>query len=227
MEYEIFGDNLPAVTINLETGESIYTQSGGMSWMTDSISMETNTKGGLLKGLGRMLAGDSLFMVTYTAKAPNQSITLASSFPGEIAALNVSEKSYICQKSAFLCAEPSVNLSIEFSKKISAGLFGGEGFILQKISGNGMAFLELDGSLKEIYLSPGEKIIVDTGSIAYFESSVTYAVETVKGFKNILFGGEGLFLTTLTGPGKVCLQTLSVPSLAQRLIPYIPVQRSN
>lgn len=227
MNYEIFGGNLPAVTVSLNCGESIYTQSGGMSWMTDSLTMDTNTKGGILKGLGRVLAGDSMFMVTYTAAANNQSITFASSFPGEIVALNVDKKSYICQKDAFLCAEPTVDLSVEFRKKISAGLFGGEGFILQRVSGRGTVFLELDGSLKELTLAPGETIKVDTGSVAYFEDTVSYNVETVKGFKNILFGGEGLFLTTLTGPGKVCLQTLSVPSLAQRLIPYIPVQRSN
>lgn len=224
MNYEIFGGTLPAVTIALEQGESIYTQSGGMSWMTDSIEMNTNTKGGLLKGLGRMLSGDSLFMATYTAKAPRQSITFSASCPGEMLALDVTGKEYICQKSAFLCAQDSVELSIEFTKGFAPGMFGGEGFVLQKINGRGMAFLELDGSLKKLQLAPGERIKVDTGNIALFESSVSYNIETVKGFKNVLFGGEGLFLTTLTGPGTVYLQTITMANFAQRIIPFIPVK---
>jgi uncharacterized protein (TIGR00266 family) len=223
MRYEVFGDNLPAVTVFLEAGESIFTQSGGMSWMTPQITMETNMQGGLLKGLGRMFSGESLFMATYTAKAAAQSITLGSSFPGHILALDLTGgKSYICQKNAFLCAQPSVTLETVVPHGLKAGLFGGEGFIMQKVSGSGVVFLELDGSIKEIDLVPGEKIIVDTGSVAAYEERVTYNAEMVKGFKNILFGGEGLFLTTLAGPGKIFLQTMTTPSLAGRLIPFLP-----
>lgn len=221
MKYEIFGNTLPAVEIKLNNKESIYTQSGGMSWMTSGISMDTNMKGGFLKGLGRMFSGESLFMATYTAESDNQSITFASSFPGEIRCLDISSHEYICQKSAFLCAEPSVELSI-YANGLKSGLFGGEGFIMQRLSGSGLAFLELDGSVKEIELAAGEKIKVDTGNVAFFESQVKYSAETVKGFKNILFGGEGLFLTTLEGPGKVYLQTMTMPGVANRLIPFLP-----
>ena len=225
MDYEIFGGNLPAVTIKLERGEGIYTQSGGMSWMTDGIEMETNMKGGLLKGLSRMISGESLFMATYTARQPGQSITIASSFPGSIRCLDLSpQMDYICQKNAFLCAQESVELSAYVVKNMTGGLFGGEGFVLQRLHGGGKAFLELDGSIQEINLAAGEKIKVDTGNVAYFEASVGYSVETVKGFKNILFGGEGLFLTTLEGPGKVYLQTVNMPKFASRIIPYIPTK---
>lgn len=228
MKTSIWGNTLPAVTIDLDKGESIYTESGAMAWMSDNIKMETNMKGGFMKGLGRMFSGESLFMATYTAEAPNQSITLASSLPGEIKELQVSSgKEFICQKSAFLCAEPSVELSTYMAKGIRKGLFGGEGFILQKISGNGTAFVELDGSIKEIELAAGEKIKVDTGSVALFESTVKYDVETVKGFKNVLFGGEGLFLTTLTGPGKLYLQTMNIAEFANKIIPYLPTPSSN
>jgi uncharacterized protein (TIGR00266 family) len=198
-------------------------KSGGMSWMTPQITMETNMQGGLLKGLGRMFAGESLFMATYTAASPGQSITLGSSFPGHIMALDLSGgKSYICQKNAFLAAQPTVTLAAVVPNGLKAGLFGGEGFVMQKVSGSGLVFLELDGSIKEIDLGAGEKMIVDTGSVAAYEERVTYSAEMVKGFKNILFGGEGLFLTTLTGPGKIFLQTMTTPTLAGRLIPFLP-----
>jgi uncharacterized protein (TIGR00266 family) len=223
VKYEIFGESLPAVTILLDTGESVFTQSGGMSWMTSDITMETNMQGGFLKGIGRILSGESLFMATYTAKAPNQAITCASSFPGNIIALDLSGgKKYICQRSAFLCAQPTVNLEAAMPAGLKAGLFGGEGLVMQKVSGSGMAFLELDGSIKEIDLPAGMTLKVDTGNVAAYEESVKYSAEMVKGFKNILFGGEGLFLATLTGPGKVFLQTMCAPSLAGRLAPFLP-----
>ena len=227
MKYDVFGDMLPAVEITLNKGESIYTQSGGMAWMTDGLTMETNTKGGLLKGIARSFSGDSIFMVTYTANNDNEKITFASAAPGEIRPLDVdASHEYIAQKGAFLCAENGVNIKSVFTKSFGAGLAGGEGFILQEISGSGTAFLELDGSLKEIDLAPGERIKVDSGNVAFFEKSVGYSVETVKGFKNILFGGEGLFLTVLTGPGKVWLQTVSLSELASKLRKYIPTKSS-
>ncbi|GHU38186.1 TIGR00266 family protein [Clostridia bacterium] len=222
MKYVIFGDNLPAVTIGLDRGESVYTQSGGMSWMTDKISMETNMKGGLLKGLGRMLSGESLFMATYTADADGQEFTCASSFPGHIIALDVTGKSYIAQKSAFLAAEPNVELKTVVPNGLKAGFLGGEGFIMQQLSGTGHVFLELDGSVKEIDLAAGEKLKVDTGNVAAYESTVKYNAEMVKGFANVLFGGEGLFLTTLEGPGKVFLQTMTASNFAAHVIPFLP-----
>lgn len=224
MQYKIFGNPFPGVSLKMNRGESIYTQSGGMAWMTDDIAMETNTHGGLMKGLGRMFSGDSMFMATYTALRNEQEICITSSMPGEIHTIEVGPgKSYIAQKGAFLCAEQSVHLDAVLTKKISSGMFGGEGFVLQRISGNGRAFLELDGSVVEYTLAPDERIKVDTGNVAYFEEQVGYSVETVKGFKNILFGGEGLFLTVLEGPGKVWLQTLTAQDIAMKLIPYMPV----
>jgi uncharacterized protein (TIGR00266 family) len=222
MQYEIFGGNLPAVTIKLNANESVYTQSGGMSWMTSGIQMETNMKGGLLKGLGRMLSGDSLFLATYTAKVPNQEITIASTFPGAIVAVDVADADIIAQKSAFLCAEPEVVLSMHAVKGISAGLFGGEGFLLQRMTGRGLVFLEIDGSVCEKTLAPGEELIVDTGNIAAYEARVQYEVIMVKGFKNALFGGEGLLNSKLTGPGKVWLQTMTMPAFAGRILPFLP-----
>ena len=221
MQYEIFGGNLPAVTLKLNQNESIYTQSGGMSWMSGSIKMETNMKGGLLKGLGRMLTGDSLFMATYLATADNQEITIASSFPGAIVALDVSRGDVIVQKSAFLCAQPQVTASIHTVKGL-AGLFGGEGFLLQKLTGSGIAFIEIDGAVCEKNLSPGELLIVDTGNIAAYEAGIQYEVTRVKGFANALFGGEGLINTKLTGPGKVWLQTMTMPGFVTRIIPFLP-----
>ncbi len=227
MKYQIFGANLPAVTITLNPGESIYTQSGGMVWMDEGITMETNMKGGLMKGLGRMFSGESLFIATYTASRPNQEIVIASTFPGSISAIELRGNSVIAQKTAFLCAQPTITTSAYLTKSLGAGLFGGEGFILQKLTGFGHVFLEIDGSLVERVLAPGEKIKVDTGNVAAFEETVQYQSEMVKGFKNILFGGEGLFLTTLTGPGKVWLQTMTMPTFAKQLIPFLPKPSSN
>ena len=222
MRYEVWGDMMPAVTLSLEAGESIYTQSGGMSWMTDQIEMTTNMKGGLMKGFGRMFSGESLFMATYTAKAPEQQITLASSVPGQIKTFEISPSyTIVAQKGAFLCATPGVELKA-FVTNAKGGLFGGEGFILQQYTGQGLVFCELDGAIREVELAAGQKLVIDTGNVAAWESTVTYNSQMVKGFKNVLFGGEGLFLTTLTGPGKVWLQTMSISELAQRLIPYIP-----
>ena len=223
MKYEVFGDMLPAVELTMNNGESVYTQAGGMTWMTPGFKMDTSTRGGLVKGIKRAFSGESMFMATYTAGADNAKITFASSFPGTILPLQIDPShTYIAQKGAFLCAEDGVNLNAVFTKRFGAGLFGGEGFILQEISGNGMAFLELDGSLKEITLAENEIIKVDTGNVAAFEKSVSYEVETVKGVKNVLFGGEGLFLTVLRGPGKVWLQTMSIAEFAGKIRQFIP-----
>jgi len=195
-----------------------------MTWMTDNFTMDTNVKGGMMKGLGRMLTGESLFMATYTARAPKAELTLASSFPGTILPIELDgSKTWIAQKSAFLCATPGVELSTYVSK-FKVGLFGGEGFLLQKLDGRGIVFLEIDGSLVEKDLQPGERIKVDTGNVAAFESTVKYEAETVKGFTNVLFGGEGLFLTVLEGPGKVYLQTVNVSGFVARIKPFLPVK---
>lgn len=209
MKYRIVGDTMPAVEIMFDSkGESVFTQSGGMTWMSywDRHGHQPPA-GGLMKGIGRMFAGESLFMATYTAQRPGALIAFASTVAGQIYPLDVSATGgLICQKGAFLCAQDSVNVNISFTKKISSGFFGGEGFILQDISGQGIAFLEVDGDLVEKQLAPGEILKVDTGNVVAFDRSVRYEIETVKGLGNIFFGGEGLFLTKLTGPGRVLLQ---------------------
>lgn len=195
--------------------------------MTDGIKLETNMKGGFGKALGRMFSGESLFMATYTAEKQGAEITLASAFPGSIVVLELDgTKEYICQKNAFLCATSGVNLAAGV-QKAKTGFFGGEGFVLQRISGSGICFLELDGTVVAKDLAPGEVIKVDTGNLAAYEGSVDYSVETVKGFKNIFFGGEGLFLSVLRGPGRVYLQTVSMNEFAARIIPYIPTSSNS
>ena len=224
MRYEVLGDTMPAVEIVFDKpGESMYTQSGGMAWMSEGIAMDSNMRGGFGKSIGRMFAGESLFMATYKAEKPGAMIAFASTVAGEVLPVDVGATGgMICQKGAFLCAQESVTLSVALTKKFSAGLFGGEGFILQDISGSGMVFLEIDGNKIEKNLAPGEVIKVDTGNVVAFEKSVKYEIETVKGLKNIFFGGEGLFLTKLTGPGRVILQTQNFNGFAGRIIKMVP-----
>lgn len=224
MEYRIIGNTVPAVEIALQTGESMYTQSGGMSWKTDGIDMATNARGGLLKGIGRLFSGESLFMATYTASRPGI-IAFASTVPGSVLPVCLEETGpFIIQKGAFLCAQQSVSLEITFTKKLSSGFFGGEGFILQKLSGRGMAFLEIDGDAVEKNLAPGETLYVDTGNVVGFSHTVAYETEMVRGLGNIFFGGEGLFLTRLTGPGKIILQTLNFGDFAGKIFSRMPPQ---
>ncbi len=227
MEYKIIGTTVPAVELNLSNGETVFSQKGGLAWMTEGINMETNAKGGLLKGLGRVFAGESLFMVTYTGLKDNAQIAFASTVPGSVIPINVSEREYIIQKGAFLAAQTSVELKTVFTKRISSGLFGGEGIIMQSVKGSGLCFLEVDGDAIEKELAPGEVLKVDTGNVVAFESSVNYEIETVKGLSNIFFGGEGLFLTKLTGPGKIVLQTQNFADFAGRISKYIPTKSSN
>ncbi len=227
MQYEIKGDTLPVVMMKLNRGESVFTESGGMGWMNQSVDMSTNMEGGLFGGLARKLSGESLFMATFTATADDATIAFPSSFPGKILPCDLSDgESLICQKKSFLCAQRSVQLEMHFRKKMGTGLFGGEGFILQKVSGPGTVFMEFDGEVIEYDLKQGEKLKVDTGHIAMFEPQVSYEIEMVKGFKNVLFGGEGLFLAVLKGPGKVWLQSMPIQNLAKQIIPYIPTQSS-
>ncbi|MDD3252657.1 MAG: TIGR00266 family protein [Lachnospiraceae bacterium] len=224
MKYQIIGSTMPAITITFDAaGEAMYTQSGGMAWMTEGIEMSTNAKGGLMKGIGRMFAGESLFMATYQAKQAGAEIAFASTVAGQILPINVGEENGLtCQKGAFLCAEEGVNLDVTFTKKLSSGVFGGEGFVLEKLSGSGMAFLEIDGDMVERQLAPGEVLKVDTGNVVAFDAGVQYEIEMVKGLGNIFFGGEGLFLTKLIGPGKVILQTQNLAEFAGRIARFIP-----
>ena len=220
MQFEIIGQTVPAVECTLMTGESMFTQSGGMIWQTEGIKMTSNARGGFAKSIGRLFAGESMFMANYTAEMDNVRIAFGSTVPGTVIPVNVGEM--ICQKGAFLCAEQSVQLDVTLTKKFSAGLFGGEGFVLQKLSGRGMAFLEVDGDMIKYSLRPGEVLKVDTGNVVAFTTDVKYEIETVKGLGNILFGGEGLFLTRLTGPGKVILQTQNFNEFAGRIALRIP-----
>jgi len=223
MQYKIIGTTVPAVEVSLSRGEAMYTQSGAMAWQSKGIEMESNTRGGVLKGLGRMLSRESFFMATYTATSSDSKIAFASTVPGSVLPIDLSSTSgFTIQKGAFLCAQPTVELNVTFSKKFSSGLFGGEGFILQKMTGSGIAFLEIDGDAVEKQLDAGEVLKVDTGNVVGFEESVNYEIEMVKGLKNILFGGEGLFLTKLTGPGKVILQTLNFNDFASRIVSLFP-----
>lgn len=199
------------------------TESGAMAWMSPNMQMETTSNGGVGKALGRAFAGEKLFQNIYTAQGGPGMIAFASSFPGSIKAFQIAPgQDMIFQKSAFLAGEAGVTLSVHFRKKIASGLFGGEGFIMQKVSGQGIMFAEFDGHIVEYELQPGQKIIVDTGYVAAMTASCGLDVQTVPGVKNILFGGEGLFNTVITGPGHVWLQTMPISNVAGAIRPYIP-----
>ena len=224
MKYEILGKTVPTIEVTLNKGETMYTQSGGMSWQTQGIKMSTNARGGVMKSLGRIFTGESIFMSSYTAEVDGAKIAFATTVPGDIMPLNLSQlpNGITLQKGAFLCAEDNVELKVKFTKRFSAGLFGGEGFILQEARGKGMLFLEIDGDpiIKE--LAADEILKVDTGNVVAFESTVSYEIETVKGLGNIFLGGEGLFLTRLTGPGKVIIQSQNFADFAGRVASIIP-----
>lgn len=221
MRYEIKGGSFPVVICELENGEKMITEKGSMVWMTPNMNMET-TGGGLGKMFSKAFSGESMFQNIYTAKGAGM-IAFGSSFPGQIKPVVVSRgRELIVQKSAFLAAEAGVELSIHFNKRLGAGLFGGEGFIMQKLSGNGTAFVEIDGELVEYELAAGQQLVVDTGNVAAFEPSVRMEIQQVPGLKNKLLGGEGLFNTLLTGPGKVWLQTMPIVNIAMSIRPYIP-----
>ena len=198
MQYQIKGETLPVVICHLEAGEKMITEKGSMSWMSPNMLMETGTNGGLGKAFGRMFSGESMFQNTYTSQGGNGTIAFASSFPGSIKAFEISPgNEMIFQKSAFLAAEAGVQLSVHFQKKLGSGLFGGEGFILQRVSGQGTMFAEFDGHVIEYELQPGQQIVVDTGHLAAMTPSCQMDIKTIKGVKNIVFGGEGLFNTII------------------------------
>ena len=227
LNYEIEGGNLPVVICYPEAGQSICTQRGSMSWMSPNMNMETNTGGGLKKAFGRIFSGESIFLNEYTPRGGRGMIAFASSFPGSILPFHITPgNGIIIQKSGFLAMEKGLDLSVYFQKKLGSGFFGGEGFIMQRISGTGVAFLEIDGHCKEYTLGAGQSIIVDTGYLAAMSESCTMDVQMVRGAKNVLFGGEGLFNTVITGPGKVYLQSMPISNTARALSPYLPTASS-
>ena len=228
IKYEIEGGNLPVVVCYPQENQTLCTESGAMSWMSSNMVMNTNAGGGVKKALGRLFSGESIFMNEYTAVGSSGMIAFASSFPGSIIPYQVTEgNGIIVQKRGFLAMEKGLDLSIYFQKSLGRGFFGGEGFIMQKISGNGMVFLEIDGYCKEYELAAGESIIVDTGYLAAMSESCTMDVQTVKGVKNIFFGGEGLFNTKVTGPGKVYIQSMPVINTARALKPYLDINNNS
>ena len=223
MKYEIKGNELPVVICYLEGGESMITERGSMSWMSPNMKMETTSNGGIGKALGRMFAGEALFQNRYTATGGNGMIAFASSFPGQIRPWEIGPgREVIVQKSGFLAAEESVELSVFFQKKLGAGLFGGEGFIMQRLSGRGTAFLEFDGHVVEYNLQPGQQIVVDTGYLAAMDATCNMEIKSVPGLKNMVFGGEGLFNTVITGPGRVWLQTMPLSGVAAEILKFMP-----
>ena len=222
MKYQIQGEPMPVVICELEAGESMITERGSMVWMSPNMKMET-TAGGLGKALGRMFSGEAMFQNIYTAQGGPGMIAFASSFPGAIKAMPVTpDKPIVAQKSAFLAATQGVELSVFFQKKLGAGFFGGEGFIMQKISGSGTAFFEIDGSAVDYDLTAGQQMVVDTGNLALMDISCSVDVQTVKGFKNVLFGGEGLFNTVVSGPGHITLQTMPMSAFAGAVAKMLP-----
>lgn len=222
MRYSIEGGSLPVAIIQLNPGETLISESGGRTWSRGQLLTETSSEGGAGKALGRMFMGESMFLSKYTAQGPAE-IAFASSFPGRIIARQLAPgESIVCQKKAFMCATYGVQLAMQFNKKLGTGVFGGEGFIMQRITGPGLVFLELDGHCVDYDLQPGEQIVCDTGVVAMMDMTCTMDVQRVKGMKNVFFGGEGLFDTVITGPGKVSLQTMTIGQLAKLMIPYLP-----
>lgn len=225
MRYTIEGETLPVVICQLETGESMITERGSMAWMSPNMKMETTSNGGFGKAIGRMFAGESLFQNIYTAEGGEGMIAFASSFPGKIVPYEIAPgKELVVQKSGFLASERGVELSVFFQKKFGAGLFGGEGFIMQRLSGQGIVFLEFDGHIVEYDLAPGQQILVDTGYLAAMESTCSIDIKSVPGVKNMVFGGEGIFNTMITGPGHIWLQTMPISNVAGEIGRFIPAK---
>ena len=221
MNVEVKGTPLPVAICYLASGESIITEKGAMSWMSPNMQMQTNG-GGLGKMFSRALQGEAMFQNIYTAMGGDGMIAMGSSFPGDIMVLDVSQGPVIAQKSAFLASENTVTQELFFKKKLGAGLFGGEGFIMQKFSGSGKVILEVDGSVMMYQLEAGQSMLIDTGCLAVMDATVNMEIESVKGLGNKLLGGEGFFNTKVTGPGRIWLQTMPVSSLAGAIASFIP-----
>lgn len=223
MDYEIKGGSFPIVECTLKSGESMITQSGSMCWMDSTITMETSSNGGFGKVVGRLFTNEKLFQNIYTSTKDGSKITFGTCVPGSIMAIKLTGgQSIVCQKSAFLASYGNIELSTFFNKKIGVGLFGGEGFIMQKLTGEGIVFLEIDGSSMEFELKEGQTQIISTGYLVSMSDTCSIDVQTVKGLKNILLGGEGIFNTVITGPGKVVVQTMPLARLANSIYPYLP-----
>lgn len=228
MEYEILGGSFPVVECKLKAGQAMITQSGSMAYMDPTITMETSTNGGVGKVIGRLFTNEHLFQNIYTSTKDDSKIAFGTCVPGSILPVEIKAgKSIICQKSAFLASYGNIELSTFFNKKIGAGLFGGEGFIMQKISGEGIVFIEIDGSNKEFELADGQQLIMSTGYLVSMDETCKIDVQTVKGLKNILLGGEGIFNTVITGPGRVTVQTMPLPKLANSIYPFLPIPTSS
>lgn len=220
IDYKIIGDDMQLVEVELDSGEGVRAEAGAMMYMEDGIEMQTDTGGGMFKGFKRMLTGESFFITTFLHTGREKGhVAFAAPYPGKIIPLNLAAMggSMLCQKDAFLCAAKGIEIDIAFTKRMGAGFFGGEGFILQKLSGDGFSFVHAGGTVVERELGSGESLRIDTGCIVAFQPSVSYDIQMVSGFKNALFGGEGLFLATLRGPGKVYLQSLPFSRLADRV----------
>ena len=228
MDYEILGGSFPVVECTLKNGESMITQSGSMAWMDPEITMNTSTNGGIGKVVGRLFTKEHLFQNIYTSQKDGAKIAFGTSVPGSIIAVKLQGgQSIVCQKSSFLASYGNVELSTFFNKKIGVGIFGGEGFIMQKLSGDGVVFIEIDGSNKEFVLEAGQKLVLSTGYLVSMDETCTIDVQTVKGLKNIFLGGEGIFNTVITGPGKVVVQTMPLPKLANSMVPFLPLNNSS
>ena len=221
MRYEIKGEPLPVLIVYLDAEESIVCQKGAMSWMTPNMTMSTST-GGIGKAFGKMFSGESIFQNVYTASKNPGMIAFASSVPGSIIPFDISQGDMIVQKGGYLASQPSVEFSVAFQKKLGAGFFGGEGFIMQRLHGTGMAFAEIDGYVVEYELQAGQQMLIDTGYLAAMSGSCTMDIQTVKGIGNVLFGGEGLFNTVVTGPGKIYLQTMPISNVAGAIASVLP-----
>ncbi|MBN1641610.1 MAG: TIGR00266 family protein [Anaerolineae bacterium] len=222
LKYQMIGTTLQAVTIELHPGQEVYSESGGMAWMSANVKMEAKTAGGLGKMLGRMFTGESLFLVDYEVERGTGIVAFASEFPGKIVPVDLAPgQEIIAQKDAFMCAEKSVDVKVHFHKRLGAGFFGGEGFLLQRFTGPGLVFTEFDGEIVEYTLEANQTMMVDTGYVAMFEPTVDFDIEMVRGIKNIFFGGEGLFLARLRGPGRIWLQTMPMYNLARKVARYV------
>ena len=227
MQYEILGSTMQTLSVTLNIGEMLYSQTHSMAWMSDNIRMQTNTGGGLFAGVARTFGGGSLFITDFTAEAAGAHISFAPRFPGSILPFKLAAgESIFCRKQTFLCAEKSVRFEVAFQKRLGAGFFGGEGFIIQRLTGPGVVWLDLSGEVVTYELQPGQKLLVHAGHVGAQAPGVTFDIQMLKGFGNILFGGEGLFLASLTGPGKIWLQSMPIMNLAEAIAQYLP-QNSN
>lgn len=227
MQYDISGTIMQTLAIGLSPGESVFAQTHGMAWMTDAIEMDTHTGGGIFAGVKRALGGGSFFITDYSAPRQKGEVAFAPRFPGQILAMKLNPgQSLVCRKESFLCAERGVTLEIAFQQRLGAGFFAGEGFILQKVTGPGTVFIDLSGELIEKTLAPGERLRVHAGHIGMQETTVSTDIQLVRGFRNMIFGGEGLFLATLTGPGKIWLQSMPVMNLAEEIARYLPSEKA-